>query len=79
MSGDAWAAVRAAIAQYAIVKAVAAKPEVDAKTGDAKTGDGGTSDGGADAAPATPEYTANPDPERPQWLVTCASVGDLTW
>jgi peptidyl-prolyl cis-trans isomerase D len=66
-------AVKAAIAQYGVLKPAAPKPEAkEAKTakGDAGAGDAGaaaaTADAGA-AAPAAPEYTAETDPERPQW------------
>jgi peptidyl-prolyl cis-trans isomerase D len=63
-SGDD--AVKAAIAQYGILKPAEPKPEP--KPAAAKT-DGGA-DGGAaataDAGPAAPVYTADTDPERPQ-------------
>jgi peptidyl-prolyl cis-trans isomerase D len=58
-------AVKAAIAKYGVLKPAAPKPVATA------TADGGTPDGGAsataDAGPAAPEYTAETDPERPQW------------
>ena len=63
-SGDD--AVKAAIAQYGILKPADPKPEpkpVAAKS------DGGADSGAAaaaDAGPATPVYTADTDPERPQ-------------
>lgn len=65
-SGDD--AVKAAIAQYAIVKP--APPAPPAAPAAAK-GDGGAGDAGAaapavDAGPAKPVYTAETDPERPQ-------------
>lgn len=56
-------AVKAAIAQYGVLKPAAPKAE-------APKGDGGA-DGGAtaaaDAGPAAPTFTAETDPERPQW------------
>ncbi|MEA2751677.1 MAG: peptidyl-prolyl cis-trans isomerase [Myxococcales bacterium] len=66
-SGDD--AIKAAIAQYAVVKAAA--PKADAKPGGpGAKADGGAGDGGAsaaaDAGPAAPVYTADTDPERPQ-------------
>lgn len=57
-------AVKAAIAQFGTVKPAAPKAEptkADAK-GDAGAGDAGTSE------PAKPTYTAETDPERPQFL-----------
>jgi peptidyl-prolyl cis-trans isomerase D len=56
-------AVKAAIAQYGTLKPAAKPAAKDAKKADA-------ADAGADAAeatPAAPEYTADTDPERPQW------------
>lgn len=60
-------AVKAAIAQYGILKPAPAKTET--KSEPKKTdGDAGTAAAdAAPAAPAAPEYTAETDPERPQW------------
>ncbi len=63
-SGDD--AVKAAIAQYGILKP--AEPKAEPKPATAK-GDGGADSGAAaaaDAGPAAPVYTADTDPERPQ-------------
>lgn len=61
-------AVKAAIAQFGTVKPAAPAPRKDdaaAKKGaDAGAGDAGPSE------PAAPTYTADTDPERPQFLVT---------
>ena len=68
-SGDD--AVKAAIAQYGIVKPAPAK--ADAKDG--KKPEAGADAGkaaAADAGPAAPEYTAETDPERPQFLTSSA-------
>jgi peptidyl-prolyl cis-trans isomerase D len=69
-------AVKAAIAQYGTVKP-AAKPADPKKTGDAgagaaNAGDAGKATAAADAGPATPEFTADTDPERPQFLTSSA-------
>jgi peptidyl-prolyl cis-trans isomerase D len=67
-SGDD--AVKAAIAQYGIVKP--APPKADVKPpagkdgGAATSGDAGAATAAADAGPAAPAYTAETDPERPQ-------------
>ena len=64
-------AVKAAIAQYGILKPT---PKADAKD-PKKAGDGGADAGKAaavDAGPAAPEYTADSDPERPQYLTSSA-------
>ncbi len=59
-------AVKAAIAQYGITKPAPPKPaKVDAK-GDA----GASASADAGAAPAAPTYTAETDPERPQFLTS---------
>ncbi len=72
-SGDD--AVKAAIAQYGIFKAATAKPDAKdpkdphAAPNNAKS-DAGADSGAADAAdagPAAPVFTADTDPERPQW------------
>jgi len=70
-SGDD--AVKAAIAQYGVVKPAA--PKADATTKDAakKDGDGGAdTSAAADAAPPAPPPTADTDPERPQFLTSSA-------
>lgn len=63
-SGDD--AVKAAIAQYGVLKPAAPKTD----RAETPKGDGGA-DGGAtaaaDAGPAAPTFTAESDPERPQW------------
>lgn len=60
-------AIKAAIAQYGIIKPAEPKP---AAAPAAAKGDGGAGDAGAsaaaDAAPPAPVYTAETDPERPQ-------------
>jgi len=67
-SGDD--AVKAAIAQYGIVKAAPPPAPKPAGAAAAGKGDGGAGDAGAavaaDAGPAAPVYTAETDPERPQ-------------
>lgn len=63
-------AVKAAIAQYAITKP-APKPATTTAKGDAGANAEAKGDAGA-AEPATPTYTAETDPERPQFLVTSA-------
>jgi peptidyl-prolyl cis-trans isomerase D len=62
-------AVKAAIAQFATVKP-AAKDKAKDKGDKKGSADGGASDAGASAeaaAPAAPEFTAETDPERPQF------------
>jgi peptidyl-prolyl cis-trans isomerase D len=60
-------AVKAAIAQYGIVKPAAPKADVKAAGGkDGGAGDAGAATAAADAGPAAPAYTAETDPERPQ-------------
>jgi len=63
--------MKSAIAQFGIALPKAAAPKAD-KPADTKgaKGDGGAGDAGAamaDAAPATPAFTAETDPERPQF------------
>lgn len=62
-------AVKAAIAQYGTLKPAAPKPAASTATKTDGGADGGAA-AAADAAPAAPpapEYTAETDPERPQW------------
>jgi parvulin-like peptidyl-prolyl isomerase len=65
-------AIKAAIAQYAVVKPAAPKadPKPTAAAGDA--GAGAKGDAGAAEAPAAPVFTAETDPERPQLLTSSA-------
>ena len=63
-------AVKAAIAQYGTVKP-AAKADVK-KPADGRDGGAETGKAAADAGPAAPEYTADTDPERPQFLTSSA-------
>ncbi len=71
-------AVKAAIAQYGIVKPSAQATHPAPKPGDAtlkKTVDAGASKAEADAGPAgpaAPAFTADTDPERPQYLTSSA-------
>ena len=65
-------AVKAAIAQYGTLKPA---PKADAKKAGDTHADGGADAGkaaAADAGPAAPEYTADSDPERPQYLTSSA-------
>lgn len=61
-------AVKAAIAKFAVVKPAAPKSETKGDAGAPKGADASAS---ADAGePAAPVYTADTDPERPQWNTT---------
>ncbi len=66
-------AVKAAIAQFGITKPAPPAPKKDEKKPDV-TADGGATaaadDAGATSAPAAPQYTAETDPERPQFLTS---------
>ena len=66
-------AVKAAIAQYGTIKP-APKADVKKPTGDggADAGSQGKPTAAVDAGPAAPEYTADTDPERPQFLTSSA-------
>jgi peptidyl-prolyl cis-trans isomerase D len=64
-------AVSAAIAQYGIVKP-APKADVKKAAGGDAGADGGKATAATDAGPAAPEFTADTDPERPQFLTSSA-------